>query len=713
MHKQKLLKMSRLPATPEIISLAESEKPTYEYYGYAKRYKTEHYKYEIYMHCNMQDGILQTAFYHINNIKLGGILPVYELFIDKKRKQFVTLDYTGKWHTAVLDNLNWYFGTDYFRSGSKWISDKDSETIRNYLGGANGNYDALLKFQKDIRADELQKRHKKETDPWDEDLIQTPPLPKDWNIWAYKTGVPEHYIFYNYSRQKQKNGYCTHCGKEVTIKNPRYNAEGTCPECRHKIVYKSIGKAGTLITKHYYMYLIQRCRDGFMIRMFEGYCVYKKNMYRNPDFVNNEVRRVIYDSSAHPLRVYVWGNYKQCEYRWIAAAVPSSYWSYTNYSGMIYARALPSLEKKELKTFGLSHIIHMKYTVDPEQLINVKNKHPEIEKMIKAGLIQFAHEYYINKYSYSGKNINLLLQERRLAKMLCIDSQKLKRLRSANGGILFLEWLQYEKVNNKTINDDIITWYCNEKISPGNLKFINGKMSIQSIYNYIRRQMYENHMNSHDVITTWSDYLSMALRLGIDTNDEVVYKVRKLIKRHDELVEMCQDKAMTVRAAEIVYNFPHVEDIYHSLKCKYEFNDDVYSIIVPDSIEDVLKESKELHHCAGSSNMYWEQIEKRESFIVFLRRNEEIYKPFYTLEIEPSGAIRQKSTYFNRQTKDLDDAMLFLAKWQSEVSNRLHDSAQMLAQKSKHLRNTEQASSYNVASDFFPIYRKSHHSEQI
>ena len=47
------------------------------------------------------------------------------------------------------------------------------------LGTKEGGYDGLLQYQREIREAELVARHKKETDPWDEDLKQVPPLPKD------------------------------------------------------------------------------------------------------------------------------------------------------------------------------------------------------------------------------------------------------------------------------------------------------------------------------------------------------------------------------------------------------------------------------------------------------------------------------------------------------------------------------------------------------
>ena len=45
--------------------------------------------------------------------------------------------------------------------------------------------------------------------------------------------------------------------------------------------------------------------------------------------------------------------------------------------------------------------------------------------------------------------------------------------------------------------------------------------------------------------------------------------------------------------------------------------------------------------------------------------------PYYTLEIEPDGTVRQKRTKFDRQEPDIKDAKKFLAEWQRVVAKRL------------------------------------------
>ncbi len=681
MVKKELMKMRQLQATPHMMRLAMEDKPTKKY-----PFAHETYNRSLYMRCLVENNILKVSIFLPDSMRMGGKLSAFDLYISQEKKQFITYDrQRDKWLTAMIFNLP--FPYYVWQSRNRWISREGGKCIRKYFHSNWNSIDAIYDFQLKIREEELVRRHKRETDPWDEDLKQTPALPKDWEKWVRKVGIAEHYIFYHYTRSKHKTGYCTYCEKEVTIKNPRYNAEGVCPRCRHKITFKSVGKAGTVLTDRHYMYLLQRCKDGMMIRMFEGSCKYRKGNYDKPEYWHREIRRTICDHTGIPLRAYFWGDYKHRYLRWISGYVPRYAWR--SYPGTVYGKTIPCLERHELKTTGLPLVIKAMEKVDPEIYLAIYANHQEIEKLVKAGLFRLAEEY-CHKIRYaSSRELNISTSKTSLAKMLGINSQQLKRLRSMNGGIQVLQWLQYENSTGKDISDQIISWFCKEDIQPKNLQFIWGKMSILSIYNYIRRQMRENCMNSRQTISTWSDYLSMATRLKMNTDDEIVFRTRNLRQRHDELVEVCQEKALEIRAGEILEKYPHIEDIYRALKSKYEFHDDTYAIVVPERIEDILNEGRTLCHCVGDSDRYWDRIERQEAYILFLRKTDELDQPYYTLEIEPNGAIRQKRTYYNRQDKEIDAATPFLLKWQQEISKRLTEEDRALAKESVVLRNQE------------------------
>ena len=163
--------------------------------------------------------------------------------------------------------------------------------------------------------------------------------------------------------------------------------------------------------------------------------------------------------------------------------------------------------------------------LDPEKYLAVWKNVPELERLAKAGLGTLVKEFIYGRYSIEECFKNRLSGD--LKKLLGIDSQELDRLRRCNGGSSFLTWLQYEKMTGKLLPDHVISWFCQEGIRVEELKFFSNRMSMVQIYNYVRRQMRENGMKSGEVLTTWSDYLAMAERFHMDTQDAIIYRVQK------------------------------------------------------------------------------------------------------------------------------------------------------------------------------------------
>ncbi|NSJ93620.1 PcfJ domain-containing protein [Blautia obeum] len=103
-------------------------------------------------------------------------------------------------------------------------------------------------------------------------------------------------------------------------------------------------------------------------------------------------------------------------------------------------------------------------------------------------------------------------------------------------------------------------------------------------------------------------------------------------------------------------------------------------------IDDILYEGDTLHHCVNKTDTYFDRIVSKESYILFLREKENPKVPFYTLEVEPDGTIRQKRAEFNRQNKDIDKVTSFLTLWQKEIQKRLTQKDRKSTEESRKLR---------------------------
>ena len=88
--------------------------------------------------------------------------------------------------------------------------------------------------------------------------------------------------------------------------HPYHNKEGRCIRCRHPVVFKALGRAGYFQTDKYYAYLVQRCRDGFVVREFRADRTYRKDTLPHSEPYWHEFRRSIYDRTGE-IRSYYWG----------------------------------------------------------------------------------------------------------------------------------------------------------------------------------------------------------------------------------------------------------------------------------------------------------------------------------------------------------------------------------------------------------------------
>ena len=340
------------------------------------------------------------------------------------------------------------------------------------------------------------------------------------------------------------------------------------------------------------------------------------------------------------------------------------------------------MNKTVLRKTGLPEYIRKNDCMNPCAYLSELCEQPILEQIVKAELFCIAEEMVVQERTVSYR------PAKELGKALLIDRFRLERLRKQNGGSIYLQWLRLEKEQNRVISDEVLMWMQKKNIQPTDLTFISDRMSPQQIKNYLERQSLETGESIKDLLITWHDYLIMAKRFGMDVTDPIVFRARELVRRHDELLERLGNVDMVKQAEELEEKYPLLSQICEELK-KYEYSNKDYQIIAPERAEDILIEGNELRHCINQVEKYFERMHKRESYILFLRRKEQPKKPYYTLEIEPDGTVRQKRTRYNRQEEDIELAIKFLKKWQVQLQKKISLEDRELAKQSRQLRVKE------------------------
>ena len=650
--------------------------------------KKHKYTYKYFLQAQRTKHILKVAMFQNEWVRREIQVPQYEIFIETAQARYITRENKedgseDRWSEASiswLDKKCWKdWGVFDKRVGSV---EKTDETASLALKGKGYAFDQINRYQQNIRDEARKKAEEKECAPWDADMDMVPETTEAFTRWLQKEAVQEYFIFYKYAR-KVTTGYCDYCEKNVDISGmlPRNGKSAQCPVCKRRVTFIAIGRRKRLYTRTHEAQLIQKWKDGIVIRQFLVNKSYGDILTLRPSYNISEIKR--YLQSGQERKIYFWELYKNREMRWCKGQ--NTGWpGWAHSSGKIYPRTLNLLNRIDIQQADLFHIA-AKHVEDLSLSKWILNSSDElIEKLLKVGLFSLFKNHF-NGYANFRTDPNAT----ELHKILRIDKMRLKRLRAMDGNQYALMWLQDEKEKNTIWPDEMIRDFSEAGYTlNGGLYCFQERMSPVQIWNYLKRQYKEYGLTWDKTLGTWADYLRMADKLGMQMELESVYKPKDVKKAHDEAVEPLQAKDLKKEAANMDKRFPKVKKVYPGLK-KCEYSEGAYCIVAPKSSYDIVIEGKILKHCVHSCDYYWQRMENRETYILFLRKSKSPDTPYYTLEVEPHGNIRQKRTTGDNQNKDFDDAKKFLEKWQRVIQKRLTAEDKKLGEKSNALRVEE------------------------
>ena len=71
-----------------------------------------------------------------------------------------------------------YTHLDVYKRQTKayWVSEEDETSIQAYLNIYKKAVEAIRQLQRNVREEQLEQRHRRETDPWDKDMEQVPEM---------------------------------------------------------------------------------------------------------------------------------------------------------------------------------------------------------------------------------------------------------------------------------------------------------------------------------------------------------------------------------------------------------------------------------------------------------------------------------------------------------------------------------------------------------
>ena len=140
----------------------------------------------------------------------------------------------------------------------------------------------------------------------------------------------------------------------------------------------------------------------------------------------------------------------------------------------------------------------------------------------------------------------------------------------------------------------------------------------------------------------YRDYLSFAYELGYDLDNKNVLYPYNLKIAHDELEEKFEMKRDKEISLKINKRSKELE--------KFNFHKNHLSIFPAHSQNDLIRESRELKHCVRT---YAERVANGETNIFFIRKDNQLEKPYVTLELNDNRVIQVRG-YMNSANIPLD-----------------------------------------------------------
>lgn len=649
--------------------------------------------------------------------------------INVDNHEYMTLR-DGKWHPRRIEEAlglkpewpNYYSCTKV--SARFCMSQEDADTIRTALAASKrrdwrmDEYDIIRHVETEYGRDKRERRERNRIDRVNAVMNRMPPIPegiKEWinqrelqgEDYATKTGRPKMYA-------------CSKCGEkfaESELKRPdekkeiRHNDKVICPACGREIRLIKRKKAVDIWT---HFALVQPVDEKIsVVRHFdvEIFC----GGGRKQIGMDEAVRIVLHkDFSWEGIPCELYYNQHPRGIFWAPEGARNdgcfdnkhNIVNRQEYAGFLYDGGIEEAFKgtkytKWTRLFTQMAAAGIKANYNKLMVSTEGRNFMDVVEMLFRGrfyryLLETTENINIWNGAYAG---DLRITGSSIEDVFKIgDRQKINRIRDKDGGADMACWMRWSELRKEKIADKVLQWLLQNDIKSGDIGWLSCRMSVEQVMNYIERQRRESYKGKtvKQVISQYEDYMTMCSKLQKDTTDEMVYRPRELKRRHDEAVAEIQLREAEIKADEYSRRFPGAEDVLKEIKGRYEYENEKYRIIVPNRLVEIVAEGRALHHCAGSSDRYFDRIMQRETYICFLRKKSEPELPYYTIEVEPGGTIRQHRGYLDEEP-EIELVKPFLKEWQKALKKRLTEEDRRYAEVStvKREQNIEELKAKN------------------
>lgn len=434
--------------------------------------------------------------------------------------------------------------------------------------------------------------------------------------------------------------FCTKCGQETIystkyVKDFKKGEKITCSHCcsRYPIIYKNnrIRKIEKYIT-----YFETNERNELILRIFDFLKEYSKKD-RKFNIRLLEVSRINIDRSVAMKN----HSYRVMGSMYVHHGIEDRGWMIDRTGFCTVYRLIHSCQSTDEIKDVIKRTDNFKYSCldyaiknEFELLtyIDLYMKFPKLELLVKNGckrlISQMCGSYYINEHILKSGILNVLTPKE--LKFLCKHD---------------LEYSELKLLYHLKIFDvDLIKKASNIGYSPLDHKELNHRKTIE----YLNNKQYPYR--------DYKDYIDWCKSLGKNMNDKKILFPDSPKQAHDETYE---EKVLFENQ---VFNEKIHE--YAIEMNKYTYSNKDFVIRPASSGDELVIESKVLNHCVRT---YAKKMSERQTCIFFIRKIDDIEKPYCTLELKENHIIQCRA-FDNKRPND--EVLKFMRKW--STINKFH-----------------------------------------
>lgn len=594
----------------------------------------------------------------------GDYRPVWTMF--QGPEDYITLergdDGKTKWRTAAFEKL----GNDYrFSASCAFYTAADERRVSSYFKSKYTGFTPLISAQDAILAERFKEKKRRKEQAILARMEGLPALPGGLESWARREVLPAYFV-YSHARKGIAKGTCSCCGEESELSGVKYKGKAICPHCSRDMTMTPRGMVKHIHDKDTGV-VVQRAGTGLIVRILKIHAEYQGEAPAIS--IDENVRQFVGvgpDGGAKCERYYLSHGGELTD--WKEGTRPVFYNQATYESatyGYLYCGNLPG--ELEGTPWQYCPIVPFyRYDKEPMEVypfLAAHVKHPRYEHLVKVGfydlvcqLVYHYHNYYPAPELDEGQN--------RTHRILGVGAEDVGFLRELKVEPEALQLFQaYYRARMKD-RQRLLLWQMDRKIKKDLLPAL-AHTTAHKLMRYIdgqyaalkgRKAEYGGlrYESVKAVVGEYMDYLDMCQRQNYDLKNSFVLYPKDLQKSHDRVAQRIKIKAdMKMRE--------DFQAAYRRIMGQLDFERDGMKIVYPASLDDIVAEGQALHHCVGS---YVDKVAARKTMILFLRKSEDVEKPYYTVEVKNREVMQVRGAGNQEPTPAVEK---FMAAWERKV----------------------------------------------